>query len=163
MNMPKIKKVLYTTNLGPYSRYVYRHALELAFISKAELIILHVIKPVGPMGEALIREYLPADLVDEVHDEGVRRVIEKMETRVKEIMVDEREGMDLYSKVVVRPLVVSGRYDEVILEAAIAEGAGVIVMGTENRAGMQSSKTQRVIHRSTVPVYVVPTGKKYPQ
>lgn len=163
MNMPKINKVLYTTSLGPYSRYVYRHALQLAYINNAELIMLHIIKPVGPMGEALIREYLPADLVDEVHDSGVRRVMEKMKTRVQEIMADESKDMGIYSAVVVRQLIVTGRYDETILQTALAEGVDVIVMGSENRAGMQSSKTQRVIRGSSIPVYVVPTGKKYPQ
>lgn len=163
MNMPRINKVLYTTSLGPYSRYVYRHALQLAYSNKAELIMLHVIKPVGPMGEALIKEYLPASLIEEVHEEGVRRVMEKMQARVQQIMADESKDMGQYSEVVVRQLIVTGRYDETILQTAEAEGVGVIVMGSENRAGMQSSKVQRVIRRSNVPVYVVPTGKKYPQ
>jgi|SRR5690554_4374174 len=163
MNMPKVNKVLYTTSLGPYSRHVYRHALQLAYNNKAELIMLHVIRPVGAMGEALIKEYLPADLVHEVHDEGVRRVLQKMETRVKQIMVEEHKSLGEYSEVPVRPLVVTGYCDQAILETATAEGADVIVMGTENRGGMQSSKTQRVIRRSTIPVYVVPTGKAYPQ
>ncbi len=163
MNMPKINTVLYTTSLGPYTRYVYRHALQLAYINNAELIMLHIIKPVGAMGEALIREYLPAELVDEVHDKGVSRVMEKMKARVHEIMSDESKEMDRYSGVVIRQLVVTGRYDETILQVAINEGADVIVMGSENRAGMQSAKTQRVIRGSKIPVYVVPTGKNYPQ
>ncbi|MDS1309149.1 universal stress protein [Marinobacter xiaoshiensis] len=163
MNMPKINRVLYTTALGPHSRHVYRHALKLAYRNEAELIMLHVIRPVGSMGEALIKEYLPADLVEEVHDEGVRRVMAKMEKRLQEIMSDELKDMGKYTNVVVRPMVVTGRYDQAILDTATAEGADVIVMGTENRAGMQSSKTQRVIRRSTIPVYVVPTGKQYPQ
>ncbi len=48
---------------------MYRHALQLAYANQAELIMLHVIKPVGAMGEELIKEYSPADLVDEVHRE----------------------------------------------------------------------------------------------
>jgi len=163
MNMPKVNKVLYTTSLGPYSRHVYRHALQLAYANQAELIMLHVIKPVGAMGEALIKEYLPADLVDEVHESGVRRVMEKMKTRVQEIMADESKDMGRYSEVVVRQRIETGRYDETILNTAVEEGASVIVMGSENRLGMQSSKVQRVIRGSKIPVYVVPTGKNYPQ
>lgn len=163
MNMPKINKILYTTSLGPYSRRVYRHALQMAYNYKAELIMLHIIKPVGPMGEALIREYLPADLVEEVHDSGVRRVMEKMKTRVKELMTEECEVMDLYKDVVVRQLILTGRYDETILGTAEAEGVGVIVMGSENRLGIQSGKVQRVIRGSKVPVFIVPTGRDYPQ
>lgn len=163
MNMPKINKVLYTTSLGPHSRHVYRQALQLASSNDAELIMLHVIRPIGAMGEALIREYLPENLVDEVHDEGVRRVIEQMKARVQQFMADEHKEMGRYNKVAVRPLVITGRYDQAILEVASAEAADVIVMGTENRAGIQSSKTQRVIRRSSIPVYVVPTGKHYPQ
>lgn len=163
MNMPKINTVLYTTSLGPYTRHVYRYALQLAYINNAELIMLHIIKPVGPMGEALIKEYLPASLVDEVHGEGVRKVMEKMEARAQKIMEDELKEMAGYSEVVIRPLVVTGRYDETILEVAATEGADVIVMGSENRLGMQSAKTQRVIRGSKIPVYVVPTGKHYPQ
>lgn len=163
MNMPKINRVLYTTALGPHSLHVYRYAMQLAASSNAELIMLHVIRPVGAMGEALIKEYLPHDLVEEVHDEGVRRVMEKMKGRIEQFMKDEHKEVDQFSDVTIRPLVVTGRYDQAILDTAATEGADVIVMGSENRAGIQSTKTQRVIRRSTIPVYVVPTGKQYPQ
>jgi len=161
MNMPKIQKVLYTTSMGPHSRHVYRYALQLASVNNAELVMLHVIKPIGVLGEALIKDYLPEDLVEEVHDEGIRRVLEKMKARVRVFMEEENRDLKEYQNVNVRPLVVTGRYDQAILDATNSEKADVIVMGTENRVGIQSHKTQQVIRHSKVPVYVVPTGSNF--
>lgn len=161
MKIPKIQKILYTTALGAHSLHVYRYALQMAAVNNAELIMLHVVKPVGSVGEALIKEYLPAELVEEVHDEGIRRIVDKMKGRVRDFLKDEHRDLDDYYNLKITPVVVSGYYDQAILEVADQHQVDVIVMGSENRLGIQSHKTQRVIRRSKIPVYVVPTGKKF--
>lgn len=162
MTLPKIKKIVYATSLGPYTRSVYRHAMRVAKQNQAEIIMLHVITSVGELGEALIREYLPKELVKKVHDEGVAKVINTMETRV--LMFSEQELSHLDESVTwkITPRVVQGRHAEMILKTAKQEEADIIIMGTENKLGIysQSETTQQVIRRSKVPVLVVPTSKE---
>ncbi|GGK57166.1 universal stress protein [Amphritea balenae] len=165
MSLPQINRILYTTSLGPYTRSVYRHAIQLAQQNQAELVMLHVVNPVGELGEALIRQYLPKDLVKKVHDEGVAKVIGQMEERVKLFFDEELNSLDQPVQVNVVPKVVEGNHDEAILATAKQEQVDLIVMGTENKLGLhsQSYTTQQVIKRAKVPVLVVPTGKDFNQ
>ncbi|WP_315982774.1 universal stress protein [Aliamphritea spongicola] len=63
MALPKIKTILYTTSLGKHTRPVFRQAVNLAQQFDAHIIMLHVIEPIGELGQALIQNYLPQDLV----------------------------------------------------------------------------------------------------
>ena len=45
--IPKIKKILYTTDLSLNSAYVFRYALNSAIKHDAKIDILHVLEPVG--------------------------------------------------------------------------------------------------------------------
>ncbi|MDO6564538.1 universal stress protein [Amphritea sp. 1_MG-2023] len=163
MSLPDINKILYTTSLGPYTRSVYRHAIQLAQTNQAELIMLHVVSPIGEMGEALIRKYLPDDLVEKAHNEGVVNILEQMEKRVQLFFDEELLSLGITTPVNVTPKVVEGIHYEAILAAAKHEEVDMIVMGTENKLGIysQSHTTQQVIKRAKVPVLVVPTGKDY--
>lgn len=163
MTLPKVKRILYTTSLGPYARVVYRHALEQARQHQAQVVMLHVINPIGELGEALIKQYLPAELVKKVHDEGVARVLAQMETRVRQFFEEEMSQLEALNGVEVTPRVVDGFHDEAILRVAEQERVDLIVMGTEHRRGLHghSQTTQQVIRRSRVPVLVVPTGREF--
>ncbi|MDP5291816.1 universal stress protein [Oceanimonas sp. CHS3-5] len=163
MTLPKVKRILYTTSLGPHTRPVYRHALEQARQHQAEVIMLHVINPVGELGEALIKQYLPDELVKKVHDEGVSRVLAQMKTRVQGFFEEELSHLTVPVGVVVTPMVVDGLHDEAILRVAEREKVDLIVMGTEHKFGLHghSQTTQQVIRRSRVPVLVVPTGREH--
>ncbi|MDI3325203.1 universal stress protein [Pontibacterium granulatum] len=165
MSLPDINKILYTTSLGPYTRAVYRHAIQMAQQNSAELIMLHVMSPVGELGEALIRQYLPAALVKQVQNEGINKITEQMRARVQLFFDEELYDLGTDNAVQVTPMVVEGEHDEAILRVAREQEVDLIVMGTEHKLGLhsQSHTTQKVIKRSRVPVYVVPTGKDYPQ
>lgn len=165
MSLPQINKILYTTSLGPYTRAVYRYAVQIAQQNDAELIMLHVMTPVGELGEALIRQYLPADLVKQVQSEGIGKITDQMHTRVQQFYDEELRELEVDVAVQVTPMVVEGDHDEAILRVANQQDVDLIVMGTEHKLGLhsQSHTTQKVIKRSRVPVYVVPTGKEYQQ
>lgn len=163
MSLPNINKILYTTSLGPHTRSVYRHAIQMAQQNNAELVMLHVINPVGELGKALIRQYLPKDLVKKVHDEGVTKIMTEMEARVQLFFEEELASLDQSIQIKVTPKVVEGHHDEAILEVAKDQQVDLVIMGTENKLGIhsQSHTTQQVIKRSKVPVLVVPTGKEF--
>lgn len=159
MSLPEIKTILYTTSLDSYSRPVFRHAVKLAQISGARIHMLHVIEPIGEMGHALIRNYLPEDLVHKMHNEGINKILDQMRERVETFIADEREALPDNRIPAIEPLVAEGPRADIILEQAEKLSADVIIMGAENRFGHHSHTANQVIRYAKVPVYVVPTGK----
>lgn len=161
MPLPDIRTILYTTQLDQYTRPVFRHAVQLARLTGARIHMLHVIEPIGEMGHALIRSYLPEELVHKMHDEGIEQVLEQMHARVDRFIADELAALGDHAAPDIEPLVAEGPHADVILEQAEKLGADVIILGAENRFGHHSHTAQHVIRHARVPVYVVPTGKDY--
>ncbi|MGB2129785.1 MAG: universal stress protein [Marinobacterium sp.] len=161
MALPDIKTILYTTSLNEYSRPVFRHAVLLARLTGAHIHMLHVIEPVGEMGHALISSYLPEDLVQRMHDEGIHQVMDKMRSRVEDFIRDELEALPGNEAPTIEPHAAEGPFADTILDQAAKLGADVIIMGAENRFGHHGHIASQVIRHSPIPVYVVPTGKQH--
>ena len=162
MALPTIKTILYTSSLGKHTRPVFRQAVQLAETYQARVIMLHVVEPVGEMGRALIQNYLPADVIQQMRDEGVERVIGQMKTRLEKYRDEELKelGIDDFP-FEIEPVVAEGQHAETIVKQAEAYDADVIVIGAENTFGHHSNTTHQVIRHAKIPVFVVPTGKKY--
>ncbi|SEG71125.1 universal stress protein [Marinobacterium lutimaris] len=161
MSLPEIKTILYTSSLGEHTRPVFRQAVQMANKLNARLLMLHVVEPVGEMGRALIHTYLPDDVIKQMHDEGIARVMEQMKTRVEKYRDEELKELDQEIKFEVEPVIAEGQHAETILAQAEKLGADLIVMGQENTFGHHSATTHQVVRRAKIPVFVVPTGKKY--
>ena len=54
MMIPKIKKILYTTDLSDNSAYVFHYALNLAEVHDAEIHVLYVLKYFFPLPDGFI-------------------------------------------------------------------------------------------------------------
>ncbi len=162
MTIPTIKTILYATALKPSSKRVFKYALSLARQYNAHVVMLHVIEPVGEMGDALIKKYIPEEMFSQVHDEGIKSIIDMMQKRVTLFVTEEIESLNEIFEQVIEPIVVEGRYVESILDQAEQRKADLIVMGTETRQGLgKRFITRHVIKNAKVPVIVVPTGKKH--
>lgn len=163
MSIPAIKTILYATAMGPYSRRVFQHALLLAHQFNAHLVMLHVIEPVGEMGDALIRQYLPDDMVSRIHDEGIKSILEKMQKRVSQFYEEEIDRLGEDFRLPIEPVAVEGVHADSILQQAEQQKADMIVVGSEVGHGLKRRNytTRQVVKHAKVPVVVVPTGKDF--
>jgi nucleotide-binding universal stress UspA family protein len=161
MALPEIKTILYTTSLGKHTRPVFRQAVNLAQTLNARIVVLHIIEPIGELGHALIQNYLPEDVVNKMHDEGIDTVMEQMKTRIDKFCVEELGSLDKKLDLNLEQVIVEGNYTDSILKAAAQYSADMIVMGSENTFGHHSQTTRQVIKGAKVPVLAVPTGKKF--
>ena len=159
MALPDIKTILYATSLGKHTRPVFRHAVKLASLYDAKIIMLHVVEPMGEMGRALIQNYLPEDLVKKMHDEGISEIHKTMQTRIEKFCEDELQSLDQPTTLNVEHLVAEGNHTDAILDTARDTGAELIILGAENRFGHHSHTSQQVTRHAKVPVLVIPTGK----
>lgn len=156
MPIPTIKTILYATALRPTSRQIFRYALSLVRQYDARMVMLHVVEPVGEMGNTLINEYLPEDLVAKVHDEGVKSILKDMEKRVTLFCEKEIYASGQKFDQPIESLVVVGDHADSILKIAKEQDADLIIMGRDPRWG--SHTTRHVIRNAKIPVTVVPKG-----
>ena len=138
----RVRKVLLATDLSRTSLPATNEAFAVASRLRAELLIVSVIDTASlrlPGGRFLAR----VDQVREHRQAAAQELVQR----------GRREG------VVVRFLVWEGEPGEAIIEAATAEGADIIVLGSHGRGAigrlLLGSVSERVARQAAVPVVVV--------
>ncbi len=156
---PKIKTILYTSDLGGGTKPVFLHALAMAKQYDAEIVMAHVVEPMSDSAKAVIRAYLAKDVTNDVQKDVMEDTLVRMKKRLKGFY--KAEGMDKdYSKLVRKVHVVAGKPSEEVLRLAEKENADMIIMGKSTRKvrgiRVMGSTARRVSRMSKVPVLVVP-------
>lgn len=140
-----MKTLLVPVDFSETSLAALSVARELARSTGAQLVLVHADDfPIMPIGEPA---FLPAHVIEE-HERTVKERLGQLAERARQ------GGLTVQSRALPGPA------HEVILDAAKADGADLIVMGTHGRRGfrrvMLGSVTERVVRISKVPVLVVP-------
>jgi len=153
--IPKIKKILYATDLSKNSSYAFLYAIDMAKKHDAKIVILHAIEPVpayaevyGPSLEPFKRKQLEG--VVESMKKHLQGFCEKAETQIGSPCVE------LVSKI----LVPVDHPPEAILNAADKESCDAIVLGTHGKGFLAhaflGSVSSAVLHRTRKPVFIIP-------
>jgi len=154
--IPKIKRVLYTTDLSENSAYAFRYAMNTAEKHDAEMIVLHVIEEIPSSVRAYMFDRDLTGLKKEAMDELNHRLDEFCESELRE----RPECM----KRIKRTKVIEGYPAEVILNVADEENCDVIIMGTHGKGFITQtflgSVAERVLRRTRKPVFVIPLPDK---
>jgi len=139
------ERILYPTDFSPAAKPAFEYALETAQHDDAVLILAHVIEPDSPYADdlALALKGPGRDAVEA----AVRRQFDGLLGRAKAADV---QACDLLRY---------GRPAEEIVNAAVAEFADLIVMGTNGRKGLRrlmlGSVAQQVVATAPCPVVTV--------
>lgn len=160
--MPSYSHILYATDLGRYTRPVFRNAVALAQATGARITMLHVIEPLGNTGRAVIGAYLPNMDVRRIEQEALKDILATMHKRLSKFCEDELNAApaDIEADIVEALEVGSGLPSEEIIRTAETRNADLIVMGTCTHSLMGRSSVgstaRKVIQHSHVPVLLVP-------
>lgn len=158
--LPKTRTVLYATDLGRQAPRVFQHAVALARGHKARIVLLHVLEPLSATASALVRNVVPAETLSAIEKSGYADIRAEIERRLEAFCEDELAGTADIKSVVSDIRIVVGNPASSILEEAARAKADVIVMGMHGRTGIErlmlGSVANKVAHRSTVPVLLVP-------
>ncbi|MBN1382611.1 MAG: universal stress protein [Deltaproteobacteria bacterium] len=153
--IPRIKNILYTTDLSENSTYAFRYALNSAEMHGAKIHILYVLKP------KFIGMY--PDVMVEVGPEP-KEVIAKIKKRLNVLLQEESKDNPDRAKLVSTIEVIEGDPVVKILEKADQMNPDVIIMGTHSKGFIAQtflgSVAQNVLQHSRIPVYVIPLPKK---
>jgi len=159
---PQIATILYATDMGGETRPVFRFAIDMAKHYNAEIIMLHVVEPIGETARAVISNYLDQSVSRELEKKSMKNVLEKMKERLGKFYSEECDSDEKSSVSIREVMVVSGRPSEEILRVAEDENIGMIVMGKSSRKvrgiGVMGSSARRVSRLSKIPVLVIPTS-----
>ena len=153
--IPKIKKILYATDLSKNSSYAFLYATDMAKRHNASIIILHAIEPIPPYAEIYI------NTKDEVKRKQQEETAEEIKKHLQEFCkkVEDQIGppcVELVSKI----LIPRGHPPEEILNAADEEGCDMIVLGSHGKGFLAhtflGSVSSAVLHRTRKPVFIIP-------
>ena len=164
---PRIKKILYATDLSETATHAYSYAVSLANMYNASISILHVLA--GFSGQEFVVNMIPAvtwediknrhyaeaksNLIGKKRDNvAIREVLEAFSDQAKAEANDNNTITD-------EVLIKKGAPADVIMDTAQELDCDLIVMGTHGQGAITEmligSTAKRVVGKSTIPVLVV--------
>ena len=172
--IPKIKKILFATDLSENARYAFSYATDIAAHYNAGIVILHVMEDVP--------SNIESDLISMVGEKKWKKLKEKQEKDVVSSLVgkrtenklirmalsslDERISDELppdedqYPEIIVQP----GNVVEKIIAQTESNGCGMIIMAYRSHNMLAESIVggvcRKVLRRSKKPVLLVPMADK---
>lgn len=151
------KKILLPTDGSENSKRANEHAMWIADINGAEIIVLYVTEPYYPRMEVLPISTLPNPddvLYEEVREEG-KMVVQDFKEEFEKI-----QCKGVCKNVNLTTLMREGKPYLEILKTIDEEDIDLVVMGASGRHGLErfvlGSVTERVVREAKKPVMVVP-------
>jgi nucleotide-binding universal stress UspA family protein len=163
--LPKLKKILYATGLGAGAPYVFRYALSLAQQYDAKIRIIHGREPLSSTAQNMADLYMFKETAEEVFERASKEaediIFKNLEALCDKELCNDPQGRQRVEEIVVAKLPPK----QAILEEANKCGADIIVMGSHRHSAladaMLGTTTLKVLHSSTIPVFVVRIPEGY--
>ena len=158
--IPRIKKILYTTDLTKNSAYAFRYAVNSAQKHDAAIHIFHVIELMSTQTKNFVSIYLGPEHIEERYDEFKKNMIQRIEARIKEFARRELEKDHETLKQIASIQVVVGDPVEQILEKMDELKADILILGMHGRNIFKHTflgdVSKNVLQRIRKPVYIIP-------
>jgi nucleotide-binding universal stress UspA family protein len=167
--VPKIKKILFTTDLSQQTRHAFTYAAGLAHQYGATLTILYVMEDMSQPESAHLQAFIGNERWEQLrvaHEQEVQQILigkRREGALIREALGDMFTAMqkelpekNLQSDEIV---VTQGEPVECIIQEADARQADLIIMGYHPRGRLAEaifgSVSRSVLRRSTIPVLLV--------
>ncbi|MFT5707730.1 MAG: nucleotide-binding universal stress UspA family protein [Oceanospirillaceae bacterium] len=156
--IPKVKNILYVSDLEDGSRPAFRMAISIAEQYAANIVFLHVITPIPESVIFALETNLPPEVYKKLQQDGIYDLKEVMNKRITEFCDVELESLDWLPEI--ESIISKGEVHSKIVETAALKNADMIVMGTRTHSASKQffmgSVANKVMRSSDVPVLVVP-------
>ena len=158
--IPKIKKILYATDLSINSAYAFRYTINSAKQHNAEIVILHVLEEIPHSIRSLLSSYLEDSQQKELLDEKIsytkERIKKRLEVFAEKELRDQPELLEFISTI----KVVEGFAPDEILNMVNELDCDILVMGTHGKETRNQtylgSMARRILRRIRKPVFIIP-------
>ena len=159
--IPKIKKILYATDLSENSAYAFRYAVSSAQQHGAKIHILHVLEEIKTN---LLWAYFEMEKLQEIREKGKEEIKDRIQNRLEVYCEKELWGDPECRDLVASAEVVEGDPAAEILRKADDLKADLVVMGTHGKGLLEhaflGSVAEKILHRIKIPVLTIPIPKK---
>ena len=156
--LPTIDRILYCTQLGPNSAYVFRYAYAIAKKFGAEITVLHVLDILSPRQKALVEGYSGKGSLGNVITEAEKQAAARIPKRIEE-WCHREFGHEDWKKIVTKIVVSEGHNAEQILAHIDSCEADLVVVGAHAESSllekMIGGTARTLIKKSPVPVLTV--------
>ncbi len=158
--IPRIKNILYTTDLSKNSAYAFRYAVNSAQKHDAKIHILHVIETLPSAAEGLLSQFMGEEKLLQLRREMGEEMVGKIRERLRQFAERELKRDPKTLKKVASIDVVYGNPAAEILRKAEEINADVVILGSHGkgliRHAFLGSVSEQVLHRIRKPVYIIP-------
>ena len=144
----QIRRILHATDFSKASARALDEAVSLAKQNHAELLVVHVIEPVGQYAAG--EDFGGAELymkIEEAAEQDAQRSMQKLMLKLKQARVNAKS------------LLLKGLAHEQIVKAARSRKANMVVIGTHGRTGLSKlfmgSVAGKVVSLASCPVVTV--------
>jgi nucleotide-binding universal stress UspA family protein len=164
--IPKIKRILYATDLSENARYAFGYAADLAEKHNGNITIISVIESFSPNTETRVQDIMGVEKWTELKSKYSNASFDKIKERVSDFCKEMDGQIDSCSLMVDDIRVSKGTPHIEIIKTANEIKADMIVLGTHGYNVFQSSligsTAGRVVKDSKIPVLVIrlPENKK---
>jgi nucleotide-binding universal stress UspA family protein len=161
--LPSIKKILYATDLSKNSTFAFRYAVKLAEALNAKITILYVLPTVDSAMEVPIITQMGEDRYYQLREERSREIIEGIKAKLDDFSKKELKGLNRGNDLVSSILVHEGDPVDEILKTTEKQNSDMIILGAHGKGILShtflGSVSEKILRRSTQPVFVVPIPK----
>ena len=155
--LPKIKSILYATDLSEGSSHVLRYALSQARHYQAKVNILHVVEPLSNFGQSLVELHISHQASENLHSEIRQQLLDKLKERLHAFC--EAEACVAEENLVANIQVVEGQPAQTIVKQATETDADMIVMGTHKHTAfgeaLLGTTANKVLHSTELPTLLI--------
>jgi nucleotide-binding universal stress UspA family protein len=167
--IPRIQKILFTTDLSKQTRHAFNYAVSLANQFGATLTILYVMEEVSPTQSANLQGFIGDERWEELrqsHEQEIRQILigKKREGSIiretlGEMLTATQKNFSENNLRTDEIVVTQGDTVDCILAEANTRQADLIVMGYHPRGRLEEaivgSISRSVLRRATVPVLLI--------
>ena len=157
--LPKIKKILYATGMGPGAPHVFRYALVIAKQHAAKIIALSALEPLSPFAQSIVELHISHAQSEEIHLNAQTHGKKRLRERIARLCEKECGSDQQCARWVSEILIEEGQTAEVILATAKKYAVDLIIMGSHCHTvigdAMLGNTTHKVLHSAAQPVLVV--------
>ena len=162
--VPKIKKILYATDLSETAKYAFGYAADMAENYNALITIIYVMENMNPVIENQIRDMVGKEKWDALKSEKKDYLKQKIKARLEDFCTEMESKIDSCRLLVEDIKITRGNPAEEILDISKEISADMIIMGNHGHNILQDAVLGRsartVVKNSEVPVLVIRLPKK---
>lgn len=156
-----IRKILFATDLGPYTSHALVHVESLASQYNAKIALVHVVSPMSDFTNAIVKSYCSEAVKSELLEtRNIKGVLESVRDEVFDLITSntliEEQLLSRIEDIVIVP----GKPANVILFEAERLNVDLIIIGNHGTEAIDGrilgSVASKVLQLAKVPVYMIP-------